>query len=66
MSRAFGAKHIPTPPELAGADADGTSKVGRVCPQRAAEPCERPPYRFGGRDFRLTDIHGQVIREILA
>ena len=23
-------------------------------------------YRFGGRDFRLTDVHGHVIREILA
>lgn len=23
-------------------------------------------YRFGGRDFRLTDVHGKVIREILA
>jgi hypothetical protein len=23
-------------------------------------------YRFQGRDFRLTDVHGQVVREILA
>ena len=23
-------------------------------------------YRFGGRDFRLTDVHGNVIRDILA
>ena len=23
-------------------------------------------YRYGGRDFRLTDVHGNVIREILA
>jgi hypothetical protein len=23
-------------------------------------------YRFGGRDFRLTDVHGNVIRGILA
>ena len=23
-------------------------------------------YRFGGRDFRLTDVHGHVIRDILA
>ncbi len=23
-------------------------------------------YRFGGRDFRLTDVHGNVIREVLA
>ncbi|MFN9718702.1 MAG: DUF1501 domain-containing protein, partial [Planctomycetota bacterium] len=22
-------------------------------------------YRFGGRDFRLTDVHGHVIRDIL-
>jgi len=23
-------------------------------------------YRFGGRDYRLTDVHGQVIKDILA
>jgi len=23
-------------------------------------------YRYSGRDFRLTDVHGEVIREILA
>jgi hypothetical protein len=22
-------------------------------------------YRFGGRDFRLTDVHGQVLEKIL-
>ncbi len=27
---------------------------------------ERLTYRYGGRDFRLTDVHGRVIREILA
>jgi hypothetical protein len=27
---------------------------------------ERLTYRFGGRDFRLTDVHGNAIREILA
>ena len=27
---------------------------------------ERLTYRFGGRDFRLTDVHGRVIEEILA
>ena len=26
---------------------------------------ERLTYRFGGRDFRLTDVHGQPIREVL-
>ncbi len=26
----------------------------------------RLTYRFGGRDMRLTDVHGHVIREILA
>jgi membrane-anchored protein YejM (alkaline phosphatase superfamily) len=25
----------------------------------------RLTYRFQGRDFRLTDVHGQVVREIL-
>ena len=23
-------------------------------------------YRFQGRDFRITDVHGKVVREILA
>jgi hypothetical protein len=27
---------------------------------------ERLTYRFGGRDFRLSDVHGQVIKEVLA
>jgi hypothetical protein len=27
---------------------------------------EKLTYRFGGRDFRLTDVHGQVIKPILA
>ena len=26
----------------------------------------RLTYRFGGRDFRLTDVHGRVVREIVA
>jgi uncharacterized protein (DUF1501 family) len=27
---------------------------------------EKLTYRFQGRDFRLTDVHGKVVREILA
>lgn len=27
---------------------------------------ERLTFRFGGRDFRLTDVHGQVIKGVLA
>jgi hypothetical protein len=27
---------------------------------------ERLTYRFGGRDFRLTDVHGRVVNEIIA
>lgn len=27
---------------------------------------KRLTYRFGGRDFRLTDVSGKVLREILA
>jgi hypothetical protein len=27
---------------------------------------EKLTYRFAGRDFRLTDVHGQVVKEILA
>ena len=26
---------------------------------------ERLTYRYAGRDFRLTDVHGRVVREIL-
>jgi hypothetical protein len=26
----------------------------------------RLTYRYSGRDFRLTDVHGQVVRDILA
>jgi hypothetical protein len=26
----------------------------------------RLTYRFQGRDFRLTDVHGKVVKEILA
>ena len=27
---------------------------------------EQLTYRYAGRDFRLTDVHGQVVREVLA
>jgi hypothetical protein len=27
---------------------------------------EKLTYRYSGRDFRLTDVHGRVIREIIA
>ncbi len=27
---------------------------------------ERLTYRYGGRDFRLTDVHGNVVRKIIA
>ena len=27
---------------------------------------KRLTYRFGGRDMRLTDVHGEVVREIIA
>ena len=27
---------------------------------------EKLTYRYSGRDFRLTDVHGKVIEEILA
>ena len=26
---------------------------------------ERLTYRYGGRDFRLTDVHGNVMHDIL-
>ena len=27
---------------------------------------ERLTYRYAGRDFRLTDVHGRVVREIMS
>ena len=27
---------------------------------------EKLTYRHGGRDFRLTDVHGRVVKEILS
>jgi len=27
---------------------------------------ERFTYRYAGRDFRLTDVHGNVVRELIA
>ena len=27
---------------------------------------EKLTYRFQGRDFRLTDVHGHVVKDILA
>ena len=27
---------------------------------------EKLTYRYAGRDFRLTDVHGKVVREVLA
>ena len=27
---------------------------------------KRLTYRYAGRDFRLTDVHGRIVREILA
>jgi hypothetical protein len=27
---------------------------------------EKLTYRYAGRDFRLTDVHGKVVKELLA
>jgi hypothetical protein len=27
---------------------------------------KRLTFRFGGRDMRLTDVHGEVVKEVLA
>jgi hypothetical protein len=27
---------------------------------------EKLTYRYAGRDYRLTDVHGRVVKEILA
>ena len=31
-----------------------------------ASTTRRLTYRYSGRDFRLTDVHGEVVRDILA
>jgi|GEM_PF-5018840 len=31
-----------------------------------AKSCENFTYRYAGRDFRLTDVHGKVVKAILA
>jgi hypothetical protein len=27
---------------------------------------EKLTYRYAGRDFRLTDVHGHVVKEVIA
>jgi hypothetical protein len=27
---------------------------------------EKLTYRYAGRDFRLTDVHGKVVKEVIA
>jgi hypothetical protein len=61
---------------VAGAtDELGMQAVENVCPIHDLHATilhllglnhERLTYRYGGRDFRLTDVHGRVVREILA
>ena len=35
-------------------------------PWKSTRSNERLTYRFNGRDFRLTDVSGNVIRDIIA
>jgi hypothetical protein len=38
---------------------------GRVRPQLGVDHMDLT-YRFGGRDVRLTDVHGSVLGELLS
>jgi len=47
-----------------------TGSTSTTCTRRSctcwASTNERLTYRYAGRDFRLTDVHGQVVRALLA
>jgi hypothetical protein len=40
----------------------GSGIQGKLLFRRDRQPCT---YRFGGRDFRLTDVHGKVMEKNL-
>jgi hypothetical protein len=58
-----------------GTDELGMQAVDKICTMHDLHATilhllgldhERLTFRFGGRDFRLTDVHGHVVREVLA
>jgi len=51
---------------LAGFFAVGVSCYPTVLFHRLGLGHERRTYRYAGRDFRLADVHGRVVREIMA
>ena len=46
----------------------GVAYQGRLLPPngRPIIEHERLTYRYAGRDFRLTDVYGNVVKEVLA
>ena len=51
-------------PKLTSAEAE--AQIKHLTGWELTSNHERLTFRFGGRDFRLTDVHGNVPREILA
>ena len=45
---------------------DSNGGVGKALLHLLGFDHEQLTYRFQGRDFRLTDVHGKVVKEILA
>ena len=39
---------------------------GRTWFDRVLKPLERLTYRMQGRDFRLTDVHGKIVSDLIA
>lgn len=48
----------------AGCDAD--ARAQRRQSERRITPATTPTNRYAGRDFRLTDVYGHVMRDIVA
>ena len=38
----------------------------KLLPNHTGIDHKRLTYRYNGRDFRLTDVHGKVIKELIA
>ena len=53
-------------PDAGAAAAPYDADAAEAAPYDAASLWSRLTYRYAGRDFRLTDIHGEVVKEILA
>ena len=48
------------------AQCTSTTSTQQSCTSWASITDKRLTYRYQGRDFRLTDVHGHVVHDILA